>query len=503
MMRFALSVAAALPGLVRCAHALADPPASQPAVAQRATTAPAAPSAPLPGPRYMALRYDDDFSYLDGPDGTYQKDFFDPIKNIRLDDDWRLRIGGDVRLRLEAETNRSFGARNPAQDTYFLHRYYLHADLKYRKLFRLFIEGVDARTEDRELPAIPFSENHFDLHQLFADLRLLGEEGPLTLRVGRQELLYGKQRLISPLDWANSRRRFDGAKLMYQSAQLDVDAFWTKPIVFRPDPFRGTWDPPIDEGLDRKPDHWREEQQFYGIYSSYKGIPNHVVDVYFLGLNDRGVLVNANGQRGDLSVYTLGSRFGGVSGNFDYDVEGAGQWGVWNGDEWHAWMVGSEAGYTFKQTAMTPRVGLGFDYATGDDTPRDNAHETFNQLFPLGHAWLGYMDLVARQNIIAPNVNFSFKPRREINVQLIWYHFWLDSNLDALYNAGGAPIRRNVSGSSGNGVGDELDLRITWNVDVHSTLMLGWSHLWPDNFINSSGRSRDADFLYLQYEFRF
>ena len=35
---------------------------------------------PLPGTKYLNLRYDEDFSYLDGEPGTYREDFFDPIK---------------------------------------------------------------------------------------------------------------------------------------------------------------------------------------------------------------------------------------------------------------------------------------------------------------------------------------------------------------------------------------------------------------------------------------
>lgn len=475
-------------------------PTSHPAeTVKPTTTAPAA----LPGPKYLALRYNEDFSYLDGPPGSYKPDFFDPIKRIHLGPDWTLRLGGEARYRMESQTNLNFGFRHPTQDTYLLYRHLLHADLRYRDLFRVFFEGIDARVADRDLPQVPGMENTFDFEQLFADLRILGEQTPLTLRAGRQKLSYGKERLVGALDWMNEGRRFDGAKLFYTSSKLDIDFFWAKPVVFATKPFSNPWNTHINEGMNHKIDHWREEQQFYGTYASYKGIADHVVDLYFFGLNDDGFLTNANNRMGDLNIYTLGGRFGGASCGFDSDVEGAGQFGKWDGDEVHAWMVGSEGGYTFKDVPMTPRAGLGFDYATGDDTPRDNSHDTFHQLFPTGHAFLGYIDLVGRQNIIAPNVNFSFKPFKDVTVKAFYYHFWLDSNLDALYNAGGVPIRRNATGSSGNDVGDELDLTVNWQVDVHSSFLFGWSHFWPSNFINSSGFSRDADFLYLQYQFKF
>src|SRR5262245_41070974 len=107
-----------------------------------ASTQPA--SAPLPGPRYLALRYDEDYSYLDGPPGSYTTDFFDPLKNIHLSENWRLRFGGEIRERLESETNRTFGARDPTQDTFLLQRVLVHSNVEYRKLLRFYLEGIDA-----------------------------------------------------------------------------------------------------------------------------------------------------------------------------------------------------------------------------------------------------------------------------------------------------------------------------------------------------------------------
>jgi hypothetical protein len=491
--------------LLACCCVLPSPaPAAEPAGPTTRPAEPAAAPAPSrPGPTYMNLRYDDDFSYLEGPEGSYTPDFFDPIKNIRLGEDWRLRLGGEVRERMEAETNRTFGARNPAQDTYLLHRIVLHADLSYHKLMRLYVEGIDAPVFDRDLPQLPGMQNRFDINQAFVDARILGEQTPLTLRFGRQEILYGKERLLGKLDWMNTTRRFDGAKLFYKGEKLDVDAFYFKPVVFGPKPFRPALRPKIDEGLDRKADHYREEMHLYGIYSTWKGIRDHVVDLYVIGLNDKGIFTNANGRFGDLSIYTIGGRFGGSSAGFDYDLETAGQWGKWTGDEVHAWMFGGDAGYTFKEVWATPRLGTGFDYASGDDTPRDNSHDTFHQLFPTGHAFLGYLDIAARQNILAPNVNLTLKPLKNLTAKVFYFHFWLDSNLDALYNAGGAPTRRDTSGHSGTEVGDEVDVTLTYQLDVHSSILFGYSHVWPGNFIESSGRSRDADLIYLQYAFKF
>ena len=188
---------------------------------------------PLPGPKYLNLRWDEDFSYLDGEPGSYREDWSDPIKNIHLGDDWRLTLGGELRYRLEAETNKAFGATEPAQDTFHLFRYMLHADLKYRKVFRVFVQGIAAFDEDRDLAPRGIDENRWDLQQLFFDVRVLGEDLPLTLRVGRQELQYGNQRYVSPLDWVNVRRRFDAVKLFAKGKKWDLDLWYAKPVDSR------------------------------------------------------------------------------------------------------------------------------------------------------------------------------------------------------------------------------------------------------------------------------
>ena len=466
-----------------------QPPAEE---EQLSEPAPTPEAKPLRGPKYLNLRYDEDFSYLDGPEDSYEADFFDPIKRIHLSDDLTLSLGGSFRARLESETNKAFGSSRPAQDTFFLHQYRLFADFRYRKLARVFVEGISAHIEDRDLPLLSTHENRYDLHQLFIDFRVLGEDVPLTVRVGRQELQYGKQRMISPLGWANTRRRFDAAKIFYEHETFNLDVFYARPV-------------PIDlsESLNRKPDTYREEAHFYGLYWSYKAIPRHVFDLYFLGLNDDGGRVNANGRIGDESVYTIGGRLAGHTGAFDYEGELAGQWGTFAGDTVQAWGGGVDAGYTWKQSPWSPRLGVGFDYGSGDDDPTDRTHGTFNQLFPLGHAYLGYMDLFGRQNVLATNVNLTFKPIKKLTTRLAWHTFWNDSKKDALYNAGGGPGRRDTSGSSGHDVGNELDITMKYAIDPHSSVLLGYSHFWGNNFIRSTGPSQDADFIYLQYEFKF
>lgn len=444
----------------------------------------------VPGPKYFNLRYDEDFSYLDQGHGSHVGDYFDPVKHIPLSEDLRLSLGGEFRFRMESSTNVAYDAvADPTQDNVQLYRMFLHFDLKYRDSARAFLQLGSALIGDRERPTRAIDENRFTIQQLFIDLKPFGDGTPLTLRVGRQELQYGNQRFVSPLDWANTRRRFDTVKLFWTGDDWRFDVFYAKPVVVRAE----------------QPDRYDEELDFYGAYFTYTGIERHGVDVFFFALDDTRNRTNPNGSSGDVSRYTLGGRFWGKTGSWDYEAMLAGQWGTWAGDTIQAWAWTVDGGYTFTDCRWQPRIGAAFDFASGDSNPRAGSTVgTFDHLFPLGHAWLGLIDEVGRQNINAFNLSLTAWPvPKKVKARLAWHTFWLNAKEDFLYNAGGAPGRRDSTGNSGREVGQELDLTLLWKIDRHSALLFGYSHFWDSDFIVNTGSSEDPDLFYVQYSYKF
>ena len=456
--------------------------------AQTTPTEAEPPPKPLAGPKLLDLRWDEDFSYLDGPEGSYRSDFFDPIKNIYVNDDWRLSLGGEFRYRLESETNKGFGATEPSQDTFHVFRLLLHLDLKYRDQLRFFVQGIHAFDEERDLALRGIDENRLDLHQGFVDLRLFENDSPWTLRLGRQELQYGAQRLVSGFTWGNVRRRFDAVKLFTKSDLWDF-AFWYAKRVL----------------VERKEgDDFDKNVDFYGAYATYKAIARHGLDLYAFAIDDRGNARNPNGRRGDRDIYTLGSRFWGKTGGFDYEAEVTGQWGHWAGDTVQAWSWTVDGGYTLASCPWNTRLGAGFDWASGDGDPFDHSVGTFDQLFPLAHQYFGFLDLVGRKNITAANASVSTWPVPEkVNARLAYHVFWLTEGEDALYNAGGGAGRRDITGRAGKELGHELDVTVKWLLKPHQTVLVGWSHFFDRDFLQRTGFHQDADLLYLQYSFKF
>lgn len=440
------------------------------------------------GPKFHNLRYEEDFSYLGGETGTYSQDVWDPLKWIDLGDDWRLTLGGQTRLRFESEQNKAFGSVEPGQDAFLLHRSFLHGDLKHDDWLRFFLQGKFAHVDDPDRGVgLAGLEDHADIHQAFVDFTTLIAQNRVTFRLGRQELQYGGERLVSPLDWGNTRRTFDGAKAFTETERWRLDAFAVRPVL-----------------SDRKNlDDEDENVDFYGFYSTYKGSKALAADFYCLVLKNNNILPNADGTMGRRTLYTPGARLWGSSGDWDYETELAAQFGTFAGDRVRAWMGTAGGGYTFSDHAWRPRFGVLYDYASGDADPTDGAHETFNQHFPLGHAWLGYLDLVGRSNIHAIKAQLKANPSKKITAWADFHTFYVDQDKDALYSAAGAATRRSVTGTGTQMIGHELDLTAKIDLDVHAAVLVGHSYMWAGEFIDATGPNDNPSLFYAQVEYKF
>ena len=234
-------------------------------------TAKKKPSGP-PAP-YKGVFYDNDFSYLTKPDNKYCY-LGDCLKRNACGDCWIYDLGGEYRARHHHEVNLRGSNLSGSSDDFLLHRTRLYANVEYSNWFRFYGEAIDAVSEFEDFTPRTIEENRFDALNLFAD-GLISDYGGGELwgRVGRQELLYGEQRLISPLDWANTRRTFDGAKVFYRGTAWDIDGFWTRPVPFSQ-----------HVNSDSNFDHPDQSQEFMGLYATYKGRKDHVYDFYFLRL---------------------------------------------------------------------------------------------------------------------------------------------------------------------------------------------------------------------------
>jgi len=438
----------------------------------------------LKRPNYSpVLRQNEDWSVLAGDDTIQTKSFFDPIKYIPLTDDGNFWIsfGGQVRFRLEGWNNFNFDKE--FDDTFLLTRLRLHTDIHTGKYLRFFAEMKSAFSTDRDLPGgrRTLDVDELALQQAFADIILpVGDSGKFTLRPGRQMLLYGKQRLVSPLDWSNTMRTWQGIQGTFNYHDWKISGFWTEFV-------------PVDKYDFNKVD---SDEPFAGIFGTGKtGIAGIGLDGYWLYRERK----NLDDER-----HTPGGRIFGTLGKtpIDYDFEAAYQFGDSGDKDVRAFMIGSQFGYRFTQTAFKPRAYVGFDFGSGDKDPSDGKVETFDQLYPLGHLYLGYLDFVGRKNIISPNIGITFSPLNKLTCEVTGLFFWRAEEEDALYNAGGGVLRPGEPGTSLE-VGQEIDILLKYAYNVHTVILLGYSHFFPGKFIRQTGPDDSTDFIYASAQFTF
>ncbi|GIW91974.1 MAG: hypothetical protein KatS3mg110_0015 [Pirellulaceae bacterium] len=447
-----------------------------------------APRSPYPPFAMMPPSFFDvDFRYVEGisPD---ERTWVESLKRIPVGDCWTFSTGGHTWLRFMNERNSRL---TESDNDYLLARVRLFGDLMYGDLLRFYGEYIWADSFSEELAPQAIDVNRGDALNLFVDVKL-GETSDAVWygRVGRQELLFGSQRLVSTLDWANTRRTFDGVRLMRKGESWDWDFFYTAFV------------PPNPNGMDQLDDR----QEFGGSWFTWRVAPGRTLDLYYLYLDDTRLLPPQLGiARGDAEIHTWGFRHSGNSGPWLWDVEAALQLGQQGGNELVAGMASLGGGHNWNSWYGNPTLWLYYDYASGDPDPASGQSHTFHQLFPFGHYYLGWIDLVGRQNIHDANVHLWLYPQPWMAIWLQYHHFWLDRAGDALYNAAGVPIRRDATGSAGRDVGDEIDIVTNYHIGRYSDLMIGYSRLFGGGFLRNTASptaADDAELFYLMWQRR-
>ena len=260
-------------------------------------------------------------------DGAADKDPFDRFKDIPLTADGAvsLSLGGQLRARPEFSRHPVFGLAAPDHNNGLLIRSFLSADLRLGPYLRAFVEVVSGQAPIWAGTPPGTQLDRLDLRQGYGELNLPVAAGSLMVRGGRQEMSFGSSRLIGVRDSPNIRRSFDGVRATWIAApEARIDAFLVRPVL----PQSGLFDDKSDSA-----------QAFWGVYgtSPVPGVPGLKADLYYLGLNRE----NAGFAQGtaDEHRHTVGARLFGKAGGFDWNLEGAYQFGNFGRADIQAWMA--------------------------------------------------------------------------------------------------------------------------------------------------------------------
>jgi hypothetical protein len=431
-------------------------------------------------------------------------DRFAAIRHVNLSRNGAVWVGfgGQLRERVESWSNFNFGALPPTpptvqrSDAFALTRALVSADLHVGPHVRVFAQGKNSFATARDLTGgrRPSDVDEIDVHQLYAEVLAWphGKDGGvLALRGGRLEMAYGRERLVSALDWANTKRSFEGVVAGYGGRSGSVTAFWARPVVVR------------QYHADRRD----STMALFGVYATLPATRLATgTEVYWIAQQRDSGGAGWNGTAGRERRQTVGVRlWGPTRGQAAVDVEGevALQFGKVGANTIHASMFAAQVGYTFRRAPRAPRLYVSLDYASGDAAPGGPVG-TFSQLNPQPHPFLGFADIAGRQNIVDVSGGGAMRLWRTLVGAADYHGFRRASAQDAFYALSGV-VSRAPSFSTSHSIASELDLSLRWPVDRHKMLLAGWSHVWPGAFIkqggSASGADRPINFVYLTAQF--
>ena len=397
-----------------------------------------------------------------------------------------LNFSGEYRMRVEGFDGGGFKA--DTRDAYALNRVRLNMRVSPTYWMRFQFQAQDAQVFGKNAkPDAPPFENTIDMRQAYAEFGKA--EAPLfLLRVGRQELVFGEQRLLGHLNWTNTARSFDAARLTLQHSGSKVDLFSASVVNLR-------------EGTADKSSGGNN---IHGAYASITNlVPNATLEPYAFWRLARGTRTE-EGLPGKTDRKVYGARFAGkLPANLDYSLEMAGQTGSVGADNIRTMASHFRLGYTLTKFKKKPRLVAEYNYASGDETPGDGVQQTFDQLYPTGHDKLGLADQVGWRNIHDIRAGVEYKATGKLTLTGFYHSWWLASRTDALYNAAGAAIVKVANGSAGRHVGQEADVQMTYTLNATTSIGAGYANIFPGTFLKNAtpGKQYRVPYVMLTYSF--
>lgn len=210
-----------------------------------------------------------------------------------------------------------------------------------------------------------------------------------------------------------------------------------------------------------------------------------MIEPYFLWKNDRNAS-DGLGQPGDNDVFTYGARLAGhLPARADYNVEMALQGGHRAAQSIRAWAGHWELGLRPLQAAVAPRLGIEYNYATGDSHPADGRHTTFDDLYPAGYNKYGMADPFAWRNLRNISGSADWVLSKRWRIGLGYRSFWLAAIQDGLYLKGDLFLTRNALATSDN-AGSQASVMTTCELSGSWQLSAGLARFFPGPYLTGS-----------------
>ena len=356
----------------------------------------------------------------------------------------------------------------------------------------------------------------------------------LSVKAGRQYVIFGNHSLFGHFDWANTGFSHDGVMLQYSTKAWDSYFGWFRTSegdLGQASPTGSVQGNVVGGGVGQQ--GATADGDMLIFYNQIKSVPGFLIEPYYIfyrnGAPSGALAAQTLGtpKAQNQTRHSIGNRIEMRKGNFDATNETVWQFGAMGGSPTgqnaisaaagnqknlhiNAWATRNWIGYTHYQSAWKPRLAFNFDYASGDGRANCtltgsvatgcSSANTFENLFPTNHIHMGYMDVQAWKNMLSPSVNFQARPTKDDHIEVWYTNLNLANRHDNWYRGGQGVYVFSKPGNTKSHIGDEVDF--TWThmfMDGKLAFQATYGHLFAGGYIQQNlGTSTNQEWAYVQ-----
>jgi hypothetical protein len=431
------------------------------------------------------IRYNDNFSHIKSDSA---KSGFDKLKNIPLSKNTLLSIGGELREQYQYFDNQNFGDVPPTfkavSTGQVWHRAMLHVNVDFGKKARVFVQLNNTNRFFNPNPLTPeIDENQLSLHQAFVDVRF---NPHWQLRVGRQEMSYGNNRILTFREGPNTRMSFDGGVLKYQKGKWQVDALGVSHVFGNP----------------KIGDDETFKDFIGGVYATQTVIPKRfLMDYYVLNFTSDRRQYNYVG--GHENRQSFGFRAFSRQPVFNYELEATYQTGKFNALKINAFAIAVDVNYRLVEKSKLT-IGIAGNYITGDQNSRDGRLNTYNLIY--SKPSFGLAAPIGASNITNVNPYVRISPLPKLNLSGGVYFLARQSVADGIYSPGMAQVRRNgetLSNNSAKKIGQQYAFEAAYQHNAHWAFYVDGAYFVAGDYVKMTGKGLPIGYYSAKASFKF
>ncbi len=431
------------------------------------------------------LRANDNFNFVK-TDSI--KKGFNKLKHIKIYKKANISFGGELREQYQYFDNLNFGDVPPTIKEISVgqlwHRVMAHSNIELGSKVRIFAQVNSTFRFLNPNPITPeIDENRLDLHQAFIDYSFYKN---WMIRVGRQEMSYGNNRIITFREGPNTRLTFDAVIVKYKAAKRSIDFLAITPVISKQYEF----------------DDQSFKEFIYGIYGTEYFIPEKLlVDYYVLNFNSENRKYNF--VSGSENRQSFGVRIFSRNPRFNYELESTYQIGKFNGQNISAYAFSSDINYKIEKK-YNLIFGVGANYISGDKNRTDNQLNTYNLIF--SKPSYGLAAPIGSSNIANINPYIKLNPIKRLSVYAGVYFMQRQSTQDGTYSPGMAQVRPtpiNLFTSNKKEIGTQYALETSYDLNKNISFTIDAAFFKAGTYVKETGKGLDISYLSGKATFKF